>query len=155
MFVKKKERELRALIMEMSERARGEGGAALQKEERIRQLQGLLREARESEARTERVARELREQVREWREKAREHEEEAGFMKAQAIKDKRHNKLLKTAIIRMQEVGMGGYCPKCRAEKPVEEALQEELDKNPFFITESKTINDQQSIKEHSIEKSF
>jgi hypothetical protein len=28
-------------------------------------------------------------------------------------------------------------CPKCQAERPPKEVIQEELDKNPFFITES------------------
>jgi len=37
----------------------------------------------------------------------------------------------------MQLAGVGGHCPKCIAEKPFKEALKEELDRNPFFITEA------------------
>jgi hypothetical protein len=50
---------------------------------------------------------------------------------------KRKNKLLKTAIHRMQLAGIGGHCPKCISEKPADQSVQEELEKNPFFITES------------------
>lgn len=38
--------------------------------------------------------------------------------------------------------GIGGHCPRCVAERPFKEVLREELDKNPFFITENPTLEE-------------
>jgi hypothetical protein len=84
----------------------------------------------------DRQVHELKEKIRDYREKAESLESDQEFLKRQALDAKRKNKLLKTAIQRMQLAGMGGHCPKCIAEKPFKESLKEELDKNPFFITE-------------------
>lgn len=78
----------------------------------------------------------LRRQVGAWRDKLEYLEGDNEFLKRQALDAKRKNKLLKTAIHRMQLAGMGGHCPKCAADRPPKEAVQEEVDKNQFFITE-------------------
>lgn len=41
----------------------------------------------------------------------------------------------------MQQAGYGDVCTKCLQDKPFKETLREELDKNPFFITEAETNN--------------
>jgi hypothetical protein len=61
---------------------------------------------------------------------------------------KRKNKLLKTAIQRMATAGIGGMCPRCAAEKPPKQLVQDELDKNPFFITENNSSHNGPIISE-------
>jgi hypothetical protein len=84
----------------------------------------------------DRQVHDLKDKIRLWKDKAEALESDQEFLKKQTLDTKRKNKLLKVAIQRMSLAGVGGLCPKCVAEKPFKETLKEELDRNPFFITE-------------------
>ncbi len=78
-------------------------------------------------------------QVRKWKDKAEDLESDQEFLKKKTLEAKRKNKLLKTAIARLQQAGYNDSptCSKCQAERPLKEVIHDELEKNPFFITES------------------
>ncbi len=137
-YVKKKERELRDMITLLGEKARN---ADRVKDERIRELEKVCRTALANETKMEKQVRELKEQVRKWKDQKEAIESDQEFLKRKTLEAKRKNKLLKTAIQRMQQAGYGEVCTKCLQEKPFKETLREELDKNPFFITEAATNN--------------
>ena len=133
-YVKKKERELKEMILVLGEKAKN---ADRVKDEKIRELEQVCRQAITNEAKMEKQVRELKQQVRKYKEQAEALESDQEFLKRKTLEAKRKNKLLKSAIHRMQQQGYGDYCSKCLQEKTFKETLKEELDKNPFFITES------------------
>lgn len=79
--------------------------------------------------------------MRKWKDQKEALDSDQDFLKRKTLDAKRKNKLLKTAIQRMQQAGYGDVCTKCLQDKPFKETLREELDKNPFFITESAETN--------------
>jgi DNA repair exonuclease SbcCD ATPase subunit len=137
MYVKRKERDLKDLVEKLSEKAKH---ADRVKDERIRQLEDACRKAIANETKMDKQFQDTKAQVRKWKDRAEDLESDQEFMKRKTLEAKRKNKLLKTAITRLQQSGFSsteGLCPKCHAERPPKEVIQEELDKNPFFITES------------------
>jgi hypothetical protein len=52
----------------------------------------------------------------------------------------------------MQQAGYGDVCTKCLQDKPFKETLREELDKNPFFITEAAETNNNTNL--HNLNES-
>ena len=137
MFIKRKERELRELVAALSARAKE---ADRDKDLRITQLEAACRQAIANETQMDKKLQEMKAQVRKWKDRAEDLESDQEFLKRKTLEAKRKNKLLKTAITRLQQAGFSStenLCPKCQAERPPKEVIQEELDKNPFFITES------------------
>ena len=99
MHIKKKERELRELVASLSERAKH---ANRVKDERIKQLESACREATANEAKMDRQLQDMKKQVRKWKDRAEDLESDHEFLKRKTLEAKRKNKLLKTAITRLQ-----------------------------------------------------
>jgi hypothetical protein len=142
-YVKKKERELKEMITLLGEKAKN---ADRVKDEKIRDLEKLCRAALANETKMEKQVRDLKEQVRKWKDLKEDLESDQDFLKRKTLDAKRKNKLLKTAIQRMQQAGYGDVCTKCLQDKPFKETLKEELDKNPFFITEAAETNNNTTL---------
>jgi len=113
MFIKKKERELRELVAGLSEK---EKNANRVKDERIRQLETACRQAIANETKMDKQLQEMKQQVRKWKDRAEDLESDQEFLKRKTLEAKRKNKLLKTAITRLQHSGFSSsdnLCPKC------------------------------------------
>ncbi len=110
LYVKKKEREIKELIMALSQRSMEAGNG---REQRITVLEHLIKQARDNEAKMDRQVKDLKSQIQLWKERAEDFKSDNEFLKKHTMKTKRKNKLLKAAIERMQTVGFGGICPKC------------------------------------------
>jgi len=143
-YVKKKERELKDMIGLLGEKAKN---ADRVKDQKIRDLEKLCRAALANETKMEKQVRDLKDQLRKLKDSKNDLESDQEFFKRKTLDAKRKNKLLKTAIQRMQQQGYSDVCSKCLQEKTFKETLREELDKNPFFITEtaSHTIGQNES----------
>lgn len=106
-YVKKKERELKDMITLLGEKAKN---ADRVKDEKIRDLEKLCRAALANETKMEKQVRELKEQVRKWKEQKEALDSDQDFLKRKTLDAKRKNKLLKTAIQRMQQAGYSDVC---------------------------------------------
>jgi chromosome segregation ATPase len=99
MYIKKKERELRELVQGLSEKAKN---ADRVKDERIKQLENACRQAIANETKMDKQLQEMKATMRRWKEKAEDLESDQEFLKRKTLEAKRKNKLLKTAITRLQ-----------------------------------------------------
>jgi hypothetical protein len=99
MYVKRKERELRELIEGLSVKAKD---ANRVKDERIKQLEVACRQAIANETKMDKQLQEMKLQVRKWKLKAEDLQSDQEFLKSKTLEAKRKNKLLKTAITRLQ-----------------------------------------------------
>jgi len=109
-YVKKKERELKDMIALLGDKAKN---ADRVKDQRIRDLEKICKNALANETKMEKQVRDLKEQVRKQKALREELESDQEFLKRKTLDAKRKNKLLKTAIQRMQQAGYGDICSKC------------------------------------------
>jgi hypothetical protein len=98
LYVKKKEREIKELIMALSQRSMEAGNG---REQRITVLEHLIKQARDNEAKMDRQVKDLKSQIQLWKERAEDFKSDNEFLKKHTMKTKRKNKLLKAAIERM------------------------------------------------------
>lgn len=98
-YVKKKERELKDMIELLGEKATN---ADRVKDQKIRDLEKLCRAALANETKMEKQVRDLKDSVRKLKDQKGELESDQEFLKRKTLDAKRKNKLLKTAIQRLQ-----------------------------------------------------
>ena len=98
MYVRQKERELKATIQQLSERFNNQGT----KEKKIHSLQQAIKAIRDEQIVMDRENVQLRERVKKARREVGEANQEREFFEKKTKEVKKKNQLLKVAILRLQ-----------------------------------------------------
>ena len=98
MYVKTKERELKQLIMKLSEKAEH----ATTKDEMLSQMEKTIEKLREEQIKSEKEKNDEKERGRKWRERAQELDSECSHLQKNIMQCKKKNQLLKIACGKLQ-----------------------------------------------------